>query len=168
MSLFFYALHRERVHFNCRSLVIGLSATLSILLLSAAALAADLPLTLANAQRLAVERSRQVSAQESALVAAQQMAVAAGQLPDPVVTSVLIAGLWMAPTASVSGATISLWDASGSVKNSRAPESANFAQSDSIAKVTGRWRKRLLSLPAFSATRPWRESIVTTPKPWRR
>ena len=168
MSLFVYALHRGRIHFNCWSLVLRPSTTLPVLLLSTVSLATDLPLSLADAQRRAVERSRQVSAQESALVAAQQMAVAAGQLPDPVVTSVLIAGLWMAPTASVSGATISLWDASGSVKNSRAPESANFAQSDSIAKVTGRWRKRLLSLPAFSATRPWRESIVTTPKPWRR
>lgn len=86
MSLFFYALHRERIYFNCRSLVLRLSATVVVLLLSAVALATDLPLTLADAQRLAVERSRQVSAQESALVAAQQMAVAAGQLPDPVVT----------------------------------------------------------------------------------
>ena len=86
MSLFVYALHRERIHFNCRSLVLRLSASLIVLLLSAVSLATDLPLTLADAQRLAVERSRQVSAQESALVAAQQMAVAAGQLPDPVVT----------------------------------------------------------------------------------
>jgi outer membrane protein TolC len=86
MSLFVLALHRERIYFNCRSLIIRLPATVIVLLLSAVTLAADLPLTLADAQRLAVERSRQVSAQESALVAAQQMAVAAGQLPDPVVT----------------------------------------------------------------------------------
>lgn len=86
MSIFVHALHRERIHFNCRSLVLRLSATVIVLLLSAVTVAADLPLTLADAQRLAIERSRQVSAQESALVAAQQMAVAAGQLPDPVVT----------------------------------------------------------------------------------
>ncbi len=86
MSLFVYALHRGRIHFNCWSLALRLSTTVPVLLLSTVSLATDLPLTLADAQRLAVERSRQVSAQESALVAAQQMAVAAGQLPDPVVT----------------------------------------------------------------------------------
>ena len=86
MSFFVSALHRGRIQFNCLSRVLRLSATIIVLLLSAVSPAADLPLTLADAQRLAVERSRQVSAQESALVAAQQMAAAAGQLPDPVVT----------------------------------------------------------------------------------
>ena len=86
MSLFISALHHERIHFNCRSRVLRLPATVVVLLFSAVSLATDLGLTLADAQRLAVERSRQVSAQESALLAAQQMAVAAGQLPDPVVT----------------------------------------------------------------------------------
>ena len=42
------------------------------------------PLTLGEAQRRAVERSRQLSAQNSAVAASQEMAVAAGQLPDPV------------------------------------------------------------------------------------
>ena len=41
-------------------------------------------LTLAQAQRIAVERSRQVSAQDASITAAREMAVAAGQLPDPV------------------------------------------------------------------------------------
>lgn len=40
-------------------------------------------LTLADAQRLAAERSRQLAAQDSAVLAAREMAVAAGQLPDP-------------------------------------------------------------------------------------
>jgi outer membrane protein TolC len=52
--------------------------------LAAPAFAADAPLTLAEAQRLAVERSRQLTAQDFAASAARDMAVAAGQLPDPV------------------------------------------------------------------------------------
>jgi outer membrane protein TolC len=40
-------------------------------------------LTLAEAQRLAVERSRQVSAHVAAVAASHEMAVAAGQQPDP-------------------------------------------------------------------------------------
>jgi outer membrane protein TolC len=45
---------------------------------------AEAPLTLAEAQRRAVERSRQTSAQDAAVAASQEMALAAGQLPDPV------------------------------------------------------------------------------------
>ena len=45
---------------------------------------ADAPLTLAEAQRRAVERSYQIPAQDAAVSAARDMAVAAGQLPDPV------------------------------------------------------------------------------------
>ena len=41
-------------------------------------------LTLPEAQRRAIERSRQLSAQDSAALASREMAVAAGQLPDPV------------------------------------------------------------------------------------
>ena len=41
-------------------------------------------LSLADAQRRAVERSRQLAAQDLAASASRQMAVAAGQLPDPV------------------------------------------------------------------------------------
>lgn len=50
---------------------------------SMAALAADL-LPLPEAQRLAVQRSRQVAAQAAAASASRDMAVAASQLPDPV------------------------------------------------------------------------------------
>ncbi|MFC6522524.1 TolC family protein [Undibacterium arcticum] len=46
--------------------------------------AADVPLTLARAQRLAIERSRQLAAQDYAATASRELAVAAAQLPDPV------------------------------------------------------------------------------------
>lgn len=46
--------------------------------------ASESPLTLAEAQRIAVERSRQITAQDASIAAAREMAVAAGQLPDPV------------------------------------------------------------------------------------
>jgi outer membrane protein TolC len=48
--------------------------------------AAQAPLTIGEAQRLAVERSQLVVAQNAAAAAAREMAVAAGQLPDPVAT----------------------------------------------------------------------------------
>lgn len=50
------------------------------------ALAIDAPLTLEEATRLAVERSRLVAAKEFAAQASQSRAVAAGRLPDPVLT----------------------------------------------------------------------------------
>ncbi len=46
--------------------------------------AAAQSLSLAEAQRRAVERSRQLAAQDAAISASREMAVAAGQLPDPV------------------------------------------------------------------------------------
>lgn len=48
--------------------------------------AAQSPLTLAEAQRRAVERSQMLLAQNAAATAAREMAVAAQQLPDPVAT----------------------------------------------------------------------------------
>ncbi|MBI3530222.1 MAG: TolC family protein [Betaproteobacteria bacterium] len=45
---------------------------------------AEAPLTLAEAQRRAIERSLQIPAQDAAVTASREMAVAAGQLPDPV------------------------------------------------------------------------------------
>jgi outer membrane protein TolC len=45
--------------------------------------AAEMPLSLRDAQRSAVERSRQLAAQDSAVSASREMAVASGQLPDP-------------------------------------------------------------------------------------
>ena len=53
---------------------------------SLAAFAADAPLSLEQAQRIAVERSRQIEAQTLGVGAAREMAVAAGQLPDPVLS----------------------------------------------------------------------------------
>ena len=54
------------------------------LLVAPLARAADGGLTLAEAQRRAVERSRQLAGQDAAIAAAREMGVAAGQLPDPV------------------------------------------------------------------------------------
>ena len=54
------------------------------LALSIPALADNTPLTLAEAQRLAVLHSRQLPAQDAAIAGARDMAVAAAQLPDPV------------------------------------------------------------------------------------
>jgi Outer membrane protein len=48
------------------------------------ALAQSAPLTLAEAQRRAVDRSRQLAAQDLSIAASREMAVAAAQLPDPV------------------------------------------------------------------------------------
>ena len=50
---------------------------------AAPSVAADAPLTLAEAQRRAVERSFQIVAQDAAVTASRHMAVAAAQLPDP-------------------------------------------------------------------------------------
>ena len=66
----------------------SIAAVISTMLLGGAlsAGAADSPLTLAEAQRQAVARSRALAAQDSASSAAREMAVAAAQLPDPVAT----------------------------------------------------------------------------------
>ncbi len=65
-------------------------ATLAALLLGAlnspVAVAADAPLTLSEAQRIAIARSRQLTAQDYAVTAAREMAISAGQLPDPIAT----------------------------------------------------------------------------------
>lgn len=45
---------------------------------------AQVPLTFGQAQRLALERSRQIVAHDFAATASREMAVAAGQLPDPI------------------------------------------------------------------------------------
>ena len=60
---------------------------LAVLLMTLAPMAsarAQLPLTLADAQRQALERSRMLAAQDSAVIASREMAVSAAQLPDPV------------------------------------------------------------------------------------
>lgn len=59
------------------------TAALAVFVGVPAAWAAD-PLTLAEAQALAVSRSQQLAANSASAAASRQMAVAAGQLPDPV------------------------------------------------------------------------------------
>jgi outer membrane protein TolC len=56
---------------------------LLVLLAASPTHAAETPLSLADAQRIAADRSRQLAAQDSAISASREMAVAAGQLPDP-------------------------------------------------------------------------------------
>jgi outer membrane protein TolC len=62
----------------------ALIAALAASLASSSAGATDVPLTLAEAQRRAVELSRLPAAQDAAASSAREMAVAAGQLADPV------------------------------------------------------------------------------------
>jgi outer membrane protein TolC len=64
-----------------RSAVLLAAAAIAVASLSALA---QSPLTLAEAQRRAVERSRQLGAQDASITASREMAVAAGELPDPV------------------------------------------------------------------------------------
>src|SRR5947208_15237639 len=56
----------------------------ALVLASLSAFAQSPPLTLAEAQRRAVDRSRQLTAQGLAIGASRDMAAAAGELPDPV------------------------------------------------------------------------------------
>jgi outer membrane protein TolC len=63
--------------------VAALIALAALTIIAVPVSAADAPLTLAEAQRLAVERSRMLAGQDSAAAASREMAVAAGQLPDP-------------------------------------------------------------------------------------
>ena len=81
MSFFFSARRHGRAPLF--SLTGYLAVLATALTLAAPALAAD-ALSLAEAQRLAIERSRQITAQDAAVTASRDMAVAAGRLPDPV------------------------------------------------------------------------------------
>ena len=65
-----------------RTIVLAILA--GTLALSVPVSGAEAPLTLAEAQRRAIERSRQIPAQDAAITASREMAAAAGQLPDPV------------------------------------------------------------------------------------
>ncbi len=58
-------------------------AFVGVAVLPAGAIAAD-ALTLADAQRRAIDRSRQLAAQDFSVAASRDMGVAAGQFPDPV------------------------------------------------------------------------------------
>ena len=64
--------------------VAALVALAALMLVAVPVSGADVPLTLAEAQRLAVERSRMLVGQDAAVTASREMAVAAGQLSDPV------------------------------------------------------------------------------------
>jgi outer membrane protein TolC len=59
-------------------------AALAMTLVSTTDAMAQSPLTLADSQRQAIERSRMLVAQDSAINASREMAVSAAQLPDPV------------------------------------------------------------------------------------
>ncbi|MDB5755208.1 MAG: Heavy metal efflux outer membrane protein [Massilia sp.] len=69
--------------FSARSFACAIGVS-SAFMLPSAPYAAEMPLTLAEAQRLAVARSLQPAARELAAAASRDMAVAAAQLPDPV------------------------------------------------------------------------------------
>jgi outer membrane protein TolC len=88
MSPSFPARHPVRnavLRFSVRiSFRISLVALAGSFVFAANVYAVDAPLTLAEAQRRAVERSRQLTAQDFSIAASRDMAVAAGQLPDPV------------------------------------------------------------------------------------
>lgn len=81
-SLFFKAATRPQMPAIRWRAAVVLAALLGAL--SNAALAFEAPLTLEEAMRLAVERSRLLSAKDLAAQAARELAVAAGRLPDPV------------------------------------------------------------------------------------
>jgi outer membrane protein TolC len=81
MSLPFPTRHQRRIANRESSRLVALT---SILMVSLSVFAAETPLTLADAQHFAVNRSRQLSAQDSAASASRDMAIAASQLPDPV------------------------------------------------------------------------------------
>lgn len=75
--------HAVRYNRKCfLSLILALAAGTSAF--PAPAIGEESLLTLMEAQRRAVERSRQTQAQDSAAAASRDMAVAAAQLPDPV------------------------------------------------------------------------------------
>ena len=65
-----------------RRIVIAVGTLLGAV--ACAAVQAQTVLTFSEAQRRAVDRSRQLAAQDAAIAASRQMAVAAGELPDPV------------------------------------------------------------------------------------
>ncbi|MFZ6844208.1 TolC family protein [Undibacterium sp. RuTC16W] len=71
--------------YGVRPFPVGRAFVTGLLVLSSlSALAMESPLSLGQAQQLAVARSRQIVAQNQAIVASREMAVATGQLADPV------------------------------------------------------------------------------------
>lgn len=86
MTLPFTTRRRARFAVSPTDAGIAVSALLAALTLTSATFAAEAPLPLAEAQRLAVARSRQLTAQDHSVSASRAMAVAAGQLPDPMLS----------------------------------------------------------------------------------
>src|SRR6185503_2796127 len=73
-------------HLAARRLVLRILPSFLMLVFAAAlsaAIAAEMDLSLAQAQQFALERSRLFSAKGYGVSASREMAVAAGQLPDP-------------------------------------------------------------------------------------
>lgn len=71
---------------NAAAQCVATIVPMALLLASLNAFAAEAPLSLPDAQRRAIERSRQLAAQDFAIAASREMSVAAAQLPDPVAT----------------------------------------------------------------------------------
>lgn len=65
----------------------GLAVLISTL--SSLSLAAEPPLTLDQAQRIAVDYSRQLDAKDFAIMASRELSIAARQLPDPVLSAAI-------------------------------------------------------------------------------
>src|SRR5207244_8154952 len=84
MSKLEHASTRDWLFSRGRSRGAMLAALVAIVAFTATFARAQGPLTLAEAQRRAVERSRMLAGQDSAVTASREMAVAAGQFPDPV------------------------------------------------------------------------------------
>lgn len=83
MSYYFFSLARSSPHWRerlRRYLFLWLAALASHAPLGAA----EIPLSLAEAQQRAVSRSYQLSALDNAIAASRELAIAAHQLPDPV------------------------------------------------------------------------------------
>lgn len=84
MPFLFTAHPHARVSVPSQRKAVAVAVLAALLSLSGIARAAPAALPLAEAQQLAIQRSRQLPAQDAAVAASRQMAVAAAQLPDPV------------------------------------------------------------------------------------
>ena len=71
---------------NAATQCVATLVAMALLLAPLYASAAEAPLTLPDAQRRAIDRSRQLAAQDFAIAASREMSVAAAQFPDPVAT----------------------------------------------------------------------------------
>jgi outer membrane protein TolC len=71
---------------NAAAQCVAALVVMALLVASSHGFATEAPLTLADAQRRAIEHSRQLAAQDFAIAASREMSAAAAQLPDPVAT----------------------------------------------------------------------------------